>query len=91
MGIEEQLEIKLTPFQEKVVADLLEIQDSICAALETFDGSDFREDIWKHTGGGGGRTRVLNGSLIEKCGVNFSAVTGLVPPMMKDRMHPTNT
>jgi coproporphyrinogen III oxidase len=62
MGIEEQLEISLTPFQQKVVSDLLEIQDSICAALETFDGSDFREDIWKHTGGGGGRTRVMNGS-----------------------------
>jgi coproporphyrinogen III oxidase len=88
MGIEEQIEINLTPFQKKVVNDLLEIQDSICAALETLDGSDFREDIWNHTGGGGGRTRVMNGSLIEKGGVNFSAVTGPVPAMMKDRMHP---
>ena len=86
MGIEEQIEISLTPFQRKVVSDLLEIQDSICAALETFDGSDFHEDIWRHTGGGGGRTRVMNGSLIEKGGVNFSAVTGPVPAMMKDRI-----
>jgi coproporphyrinogen III oxidase len=55
------------------------IQDEICRALETIDGGVFAEDIWHRPGGGGGRTRILNGNIIEKGGVNFSAVEGELP------------
>jgi coproporphyrinogen III oxidase len=60
------------------------IQDSICAALEQEDGTGkFREDAWGRPGGGGGRTRVLShGTVIEKGGVNFSAVHGPLPEML---------
>ena len=61
------------------------IQDSICKGLEKLDGlSVFEEDLWEREGGGGGRTRILqNGSLIEKGGVNFSAVHGILPDNIK--------
>src|SRR5262249_5838073 len=52
------------------------LQDSICDALETVDGTaKFREDLWEREAGGGGRTRVIEeGRLFEKAGVNVSEV-----------------
>ncbi len=57
------------------------LQDSICQALEEADGrAQFQQDHWERTGGGGGRTRVFRaGHIIEKGGVNFSAVYGKTP------------
>jgi coproporphyrinogen III oxidase len=53
------------------------LQDDICAALEKLDGTgQFLEDAWERPGGGGGRSRIIEGDLIEKGGVNFSAVHG---------------
>src|SRR5437879_2978315 len=54
------------------------LQDRICDALEKLDSkATFREDCWERAGGGGGRTRVLiDGSVFEKAGVNFSDVHG---------------
>ena len=54
------------------------LQDNICKELEGADGKgEFREDRWERDGGGGGRTRVItDGNIIEKGGVNFSAVHG---------------
>jgi len=66
-----------------VVEYLKTLQDNICQALETADGSaTFVEDNWKRAEGGGGRTRVLtNGTVIEQGGVNFSEVSGnKLPP-----------
>lgn len=56
------------------------LQDQICADLEALDGkAQFREDKWQREGGGGGRTRVIQeGNLLEKGGVNFSAVHGIL-------------
>ncbi|UOQ64328.1 oxygen-dependent coproporphyrinogen oxidase [Hymenobacter volaticus] len=53
-------------------------QDWLCQQLETTDGAGrFREDAWQHHSGGGGRSRILTGgNIIEKGGVNFSAVSG---------------
>ena len=64
------------------------LQDAICAALERLDGeARFREDPWQRPGGGGGRTRVLEGGgVFEKAGVNTSAVHGPVPEPMRDKM-----
>ena len=55
------------------------LQDEITSALERTDGGGarFREDRWERPGGGGGRTRVLEGGRVfEKAGVNVSAVFG---------------
>ncbi|MEM7299044.1 MAG: oxygen-dependent coproporphyrinogen oxidase [Bacteroidota bacterium] len=57
------------------------LQDEICNKLEILDEKAiFHEDIWDRPEGGGGRSRVIkNGNLIEKGGVNFSAVEGSTP------------
>ena len=68
---------------DTVIEFLKSLQDNICHALESADGSGkFVEDNWLRAEGGGGRTRVLtNGSVIEQGGVNFSRVSGdKLPP-----------
>ena len=57
------------------------LQDNICQSLEiTDEKGKFQEDLWKRNAGGGGRTRILkDGNIIEKGGVNFSAVYGKTP------------
>ncbi|MFC0174844.1 oxygen-dependent coproporphyrinogen oxidase [Vibrio comitans] len=64
--------------KEAVKRFLLQLQDNICAELETADGeATFVEDAWTREQGGGGRTRVLKGgAVIEQGGVNFSHVFG---------------
>ncbi len=71
--------------KEQIAADYQIIQDEICIALAQCDGKgQFEEEIWQRDGGGGGRTRILqNGAVIEKGGVNFSAVYGKLPEVMK--------
>ncbi len=57
------------------------LQGDICAQLENADGKGkFIRDTWERPGGGGGVSRVLTGgNIIEKGGVNFSAVWGDAP------------
>ena len=63
--------------REQITLYFLDLQDAICRQLETADGEGrFLEDSWQRDGGGGGRTRVIQGKHIEKGGVNFSAVHG---------------
>ncbi len=63
------------------------LQDRICAALEDMDGSGkFQEDQWQREGGGGGRSRVIQGKVIEKGGVNFSAVHGDMPAKISEKL-----
>lgn len=62
---------------------LLNLQDRICHALQLEDDrSRFAEDSWVREEGGGGRSRVIvDGSVFEKGGVNFSHVHGTqLPP-----------
>ena len=67
--------------RSRVQAYVEDLQDRLCAALEAVDGGRFREDRWKREGGGGGRTRVLEGGRVfEKAGVNTSAVFGELDP-----------
>jgi coproporphyrinogen III oxidase len=72
-------------FREKVTEIYQTIQDEICAALEITDGTGkFEQELWEREGGGGGRTRIMqNGNVIEKGGVNFSAVHGKLPDSIK--------
>lgn len=73
------------PTREEIAAAYQTIQDEICAGLELADGlGKFEEEIWDRDGGGGGRTRILqNGAVLEKGGVNFSAVHGKLPEPIK--------
>lgn len=66
--------------KEQIEQWLKGLQDRICATIEAADGEGtFKEDSWQREGGGGGRSRVIEGKLIEKGGVNFSAVHGSLP------------
>lgn len=71
--------------KEQIAADYRQIQDEICAGLEQVDGlGKFQEEVWEREGGGGGRTRVIQqGNVLEKGGVNFSAVEGKLPEPVK--------
>ena len=63
--------------KEQIAQAFQGLQDDICRALEAADGEGrFLEDQWERPGGGGGRSRVIKGAVIEKGGVNFSAVHG---------------
>lgn len=67
---------------------LQNLQDTICTALETADGSArFKADVWQRDEGGGGESRVLaDGAVFEKAGVNFSHIQGsTLPPSASAR------
>ena len=67
--------------KEEIRDWFIELQESICTQLEAADGKGkFIRDQWQRSGGGGGITRVIaEGDIIEKGGVNFSAVWGQTP------------
>ena len=71
--------------KEHIASVYQQIQDEITTALESLDGkANFQEELWEREGGGGGRTRIIqNGAIIEKGGVNFSAVHGKLPEPIK--------
>ena len=73
------------PTREALASDFKTLQDSITGFLCTLDPElKLHEDLWERDGGGGGRTRILaDGDIIEKGGVNFSAVHGNAPDFMK--------
>jgi coproporphyrinogen III oxidase len=64
---------------------LLQLQQSICDALEELDGTaKFIDDRWHREEGGGGLSKVIqNGAVFEKGGVNFSHVHGKLPEILK--------
>jgi coproporphyrinogen III oxidase len=62
---------------------LLDLQDQISGTLMQMDEKlTLIEDEWQREGGGGGRTRVMNGGdIFEQGGINFSHVFGdTLPP-----------
>ncbi len=71
--------------KEQIAETYKKIQDEITSGLEALDGkSTFVEELWQREGGGGGRTRIIqNGNILEKGGVNFSAVHGKLPEPIK--------
>jgi len=77
--------MEIIMFKDKVAEAYRQIQDSICRGLEIADGeAHFEEELWQREGGGGGRTRVMqHGKVIEKGGVNFSAVYGKLPEVVQ--------
>jgi coproporphyrinogen III oxidase len=71
--------------KEAIAEEYQKIQNEICLGLEEVDGlGKFEEEKWHRPEGGGGRTRVLqNGSILEKGGVNYSAVHGKLPDAIR--------
>lgn len=71
--------------RKDIAARYQTIQDEICSGLEALDGgATFAEELWQRDGGGGGRTRIIQeGNVIERGGVNFSAVHGVLPDPVK--------
>jgi coproporphyrinogen III oxidase len=64
---------------------LLDLQARIVAGLEAIDGGSFRRDEWVRPEGGGGVSRLIEGSdVLERGGVLFSHVRG-------DRLPPSAT
>lgn len=71
--------------RESIAQAYQAIQDEITKGLTALDGkSTFVEELWNREGGGGGRTRIIqDGNILEKGGVNFSAVHGQLPEVIK--------
>jgi coproporphyrinogen III oxidase len=70
---------------KEFIADYFKnLQDQICQGIEQEDGEAlFKEDLWNRPEGGGGCSRLMaNGNVLEKGGVNFSAVHGPLHPKM---------
>lgn len=67
--------------KDQIAGAFTTLQEDICRQLEDTDGMGrFEKDEWQRPGGGGGVSRVIrNGAIIEKGGVNFSAVWGKTP------------
>ncbi|MCS5707300.1 oxygen-dependent coproporphyrinogen oxidase [Candidatus Berkiella cookevillensis] len=73
----------------EVKAFLLQFQDQLCKGLEHSEASArFISDGWERVEGGGGRTNVLSGAVIEKGGVNFSHVFGDNLPASASKIRP---
>lgn len=81
--------------KEQIAEWFKELQDHICHELEQADGQvRFEEDQWLRDDpvageqqGGGGRSRVIrHGRVLEKGGVNFSAVWGESPEGMLQKL-----
>jgi len=70
--------------KEAIAEWFKKLQKDICTALETEVGKEkFLIDAWEHAHGGGGISTIMqNGNVIEKGGVNFSAVSGQVPKFL---------
>ena len=55
--------LKSNDVTKLVSSYLIDLQDRLCAAFETLDGEKrFHEDRWERPEGGGGRTRVMEGT-----------------------------
>ena len=77
-----------TTIKQQWISFIHQLQDDICAALETCDGkARFIEDKWERPEGGGGKTRVIsNGDVFEKGGVNTSIAFGKVTEPMRKQL-----
>lgn len=73
--------------KEQIAERFRALQHDICHRLEAADGQGvFSEDNWTRAEGGGGCSRVIEGRVIEKGGVMFSAVHGPLPEAVAKNM-----
>ena len=81
----------MTPFRAEVEESFRGLRDRICARLEELDGGKFKRARWERPGGGGGEMSELRGTVFEKGGCNFSAVSGDRYPAAIDASTSTST
>ncbi len=70
---------------------LIELQQSICSEVELIeDGTTFDQDRWtRDDKRGSGLTNILsNGNVFEKCGVNYSIISGDKMPKSATALRP---
>ncbi len=73
--------------KELIQEKFREIQGSICSALSAETGQEFKEDNWDYESGeGGGITRIFTGDVIEKGGVNYSALNGMLSDKIASKL-----
>jgi coproporphyrinogen III oxidase len=72
----------------KVASTIESLHEQATRFFTALDRScSLREDTWQRPGGGGGVSRVLvDGEILEKCGINRSVVEGMMPPQMAQRL-----
>ncbi|MBI9033434.1 MAG: oxygen-dependent coproporphyrinogen oxidase [Bacteroidales bacterium] len=72
---------------EEIKEEFKNIQNHINNGLDTAAEQTYNEDLWDYEhGNGGGRTRVYTDGVLEKGGVNFSAVEGKLNPKIAQNM-----
>ena len=72
---------------DQIQTQFKEVQNHICSGLSKISEQDYKEDIWNYDeGSGGGITRIFEGKMIEKGGVNFSSVTGILNKKIAKKM-----
>jgi len=75
------------PLRRQVTASLEAVHEETTRFFAALDGGgEFREDHWERPGGGGGVARVLEGVTFEKAGLNRSAVEGILPAAVAQRV-----
>jgi coproporphyrinogen III oxidase len=72
--------------KDTIKSSFKSIQENICDQFEALDRSSFTNDEWTRPEGGGGVSKIMQGRVIEKGGVNFSAVEGNLPESMSKMM-----
>lgn len=69
---------KLPKF-EQIATSFEKFQDKVCEAISGATDQKYHQDCWDYENGqGGGRTRVFEGIVIEKGGINFSNIQGVL-------------
>ena len=63
-----------------------ELRGKLIDMIENHDTGSFYEKKWDHSGEGGGLMSVIEGSIIEKGGVNISTVSGEFSETMQKRI-----
>ena len=68
----------LLPF-EQIATNFEKFQDKICVAITNAIDQNYKQENWDYKNGtGGGKTIVFEGIVIEKGGVNFSNIEGML-------------
>lgn len=78
----------MTIAKEQITNWFQSLQEEIIDGLEQLDTEGrFQKDHWTRAEGGGGTSAVIAGTMIEKGGVNFSAVHGPMPDKISQALN----
>lgn len=89
--VDKSFEVKMQqqPNFQLVSHHFEQLQDEICNQFQRFETSArFQQEQWHYSYGGGGRSRVIEGDVFEKGGVNFSNIQGQALPASATQKRP---